>query len=73
MENPQMQDTLRDLTEQNQRMLVAMEDIRRAIDPFLGESTAKNESPERRLVHDVRNIVNELSLLRSLAETDEQA
>lgn len=73
MEDYQQNDKLRELSEQNERMHLAMDDIRRTIDPFLGEQAANIESPERRLVHDVRNIVNELGLLRALMEKDEDA
>jgi len=60
------------LSEENARMKETLEEIERAIAPFLEKR--KSSQPrkfEDQLLHDVRNILNELGLLRALMPDDE--
>lgn len=64
---------IRELTEENQRMRETLEEIDRAIEPFLQKHRqSQPRSFEQQLLHDVRNILNELGLLRALVPSDEE-
>ena len=53
-------------------MKSTLEEIERAIEPFLERrKSSQPRSFEEQLLHDVRNILNELGLLRALVPTDE--
>lgn len=62
-----------ELTEENRQMRAALEEIRTAIEPFLERrGPVPSRAPERQLVHDVRNILNELGLLRALVPGEDE-
>ena len=64
---------IRELTEENQRMRTTLEEIDRAIEPFLQKHRqSQPRSFEQQLLHDVRNILNELGLLRALVPSDDE-
>ena len=64
----------RQLGEENQRLRSTFEEIRRAIEPFVEKkSPSAPRTPEQQLIHDVRNVLNELGLLRALVPTDEES
>ena len=68
----ELEQKVKDLAEANQRMNAALEEIRRAIDQFLEKKApSANRAFEQQLVHDVRNVLNELGLLRALVPNDE--
>ncbi len=63
---------IRELTEENERMKATLQEIARAIEPFLEKrKPSQQRSFEQQLLHDVRNILNELGLLRALAPGDD--
>lgn len=71
MDDAQMQQELEKLT--TDQLKNALVEIREAIDPFLSANPSSQvRSFDRQLVHDVRNILNELGLLRALVPDDEQ-
>jgi hypothetical protein len=61
------------LTQENERLRAALEEIKAQIEPYLNaERGQAAERPfERQVVHDVRNILNELGLLRALVPNDD--
>lgn len=62
-----------ELTEENRQMRAALDEIRTAIEPFIERrGPVPSRSPERQLVHDVRNILNELGLLRALVPGEDE-
>lgn len=64
---------IQDLTDENQKLRAALDEIRTAIEPFLERhGPVPSRTPERQLVHDVRNILNELGLLRALVPGEEE-
>ena len=64
---------IEDLTEENKQMHAALDEIRTAIEPFLERSgPVPSRAPQRQLVHDVRNILNELGLLRALVPNEHE-
>lgn len=65
---PQQQDLL----EENRKLRQALDEISAVIQPYLGPKQAASRPPERQAVHDVRNLVNELGLLRALVPGDDE-
>ena len=64
---------IEELTEENRQMHLALDEIQTAIEPFIERSGAvASRAPQRQLVHDVRNILNELGLLRALVPDEEE-
>ena len=62
----------KELAEANARMRATLEEIQKAIEPFLGDhKTTHPRTFESQLLHDVRNILNELGLLRALVPGEE--
>jgi len=66
------QSTPEELAEENARLRKALDEIRDVIQPYLGPVQPTNRLPERQAVHDVRNLVNELGLLRALVPGDDE-
>lgn len=65
---------IRQLTEENQKMKVTLQEIERAIEPFLQKhKPSQPRSFEQQLLHDVRNILNELGLLRALVPSEDES
>ena len=65
--------SIEELAEENGRMGAALDEIRTAIEPFLERrGPVPSRAPERQLVHDVRNILNELGLLRALVPGEDE-
>lgn len=63
---------LRELSEENLRMKATLKEIEQAIAPFLERrKPSQPRSFEQQLIHDVRNILNELGLLRALVPADD--
>jgi hypothetical protein len=63
---------VQELTAENQRMKSTLQEIERAIEPFLQKNKpSQPRSFEQQLLHDVRNILNELGLLRALVPSDD--
>ena len=74
MSNSDQADKVRQLEEENRKLRSALDEVRRAIDPFLErKSPSAPRSAEQQLLHDVRNVLNELGLLRALVPTDEES
>jgi DUF438 domain-containing protein len=72
MDKGEVEQKLQVLSEENERMRAALQEIRHAIDPFLEQKKPSAvRTFEQQLVHDVRNILNELGLLRALVPNDE--
>jgi hypothetical protein len=72
MDNAELEQKLRELSEANERMRTTLDEVRRAIDPFLeAKKPSQPRAFEQQLLHDVRNILNELGLLRALVPNDE--
>lgn len=72
MDNNELALKVRLLTEENERLKMTFEEIRKAIAPFLEhKNPSMPRTPEQQLLHDVRNILNELGLLRALMPNDE--
>jgi uncharacterized protein YydD (DUF2326 family) len=62
------------LSEENLRLKNTLQEIERAIEPFLQKhKPSQPRSFEQQLLHDVRNILNELGLLRALVPSDEES
>ncbi len=54
------------LAEENARLKAALEDIQKAIEPFIERrKPTQSRTFEQQLLHDVRNVLNELGLLRA--------
>lgn len=67
------QQRVEELTAENRQLRATLDEIRVAIEPFLERrGPAPARTPERQLVHDVRNILNELGLLRALVPGEEE-
>ena len=72
MDNQELELKVQKLTAENERLKLTLEDIRKSIVPFLEhKNPSMPRTPEQQLVHDVRNILNELGLLRALMPDDE--
>jgi hypothetical protein len=72
MDNAELEQKVRELEDANTRMRAALDEVRRAIDPFLEKrNPSQPRTFEQQLIHDVRNVLNELGLLRALVPNDE--
>ena len=72
MAEEDLADKVQRLSEENARMKATLDEIERAIAPFLeNHAPSQQRKFEDQLLHDVRNILNELGLLRALMPDDE--
>ena len=63
---------IQQLSAENTRMRATLADIESAIEPFLDRrKPSQPRTFDQQLLHDVRNILNELGLLRALVSSDE--
>lgn len=60
------------LQDENAKLKATLDEIQRTIEPFLEKKKpSQPRTFEQQLLHDVRNILNELCLLRALVPGDE--
>lgn len=72
MDNLELSEKVRRLSDENERLKLTFEEIRTAIAPFVqNKKPSMARAAEQQLVHDVRNVLNELGLLRALVPDDE--
>jgi hypothetical protein len=67
MDQPDSDDMVRRLADENARLKATLHEVHSTIVSVLGERTAAPSRPfEQQLLHDLRNVLNELNLLRAL-------
>lgn len=72
MSQAELAERVQTLTQENERMRVTLQEIEQAISPFLERrKPSQMRTFEQQLLHDVRNILNELGLLRALVPSDD--
>ncbi len=74
MDQSDLNEKVRELSEENARLKAALEEVHSTIMSVLGERKATLSRPfEQQVLHDLRNILNELSLLRALVPDEESS
>ena len=72
MDQSDVNEKVRQLTEENARLKATLQEIHATVISVLGErKPTMSRSFEQQLLHDLRNILNELNLLRALVPDDE--
>lgn len=72
MDQSELNEKVRQLTEENNRLNATLQEVHRTIVSVMGErKSAVSRTFEQQLLHDLRNILNELNLLRALVPDEE--
>lgn len=72
MTEAELNERVRQLTEENARLKATLQEVRATIVSVIGErKPTKDRTFEQQLLHDLRNVLNELNLLRALVPDDE--
>ncbi|GEM_PF-6614904 len=72
MDASDLNEKVRQLTEENTRLKGTLQEVHTTIVSVLGERKAiPSRTFEQQLLHDLRNILNELNLLRALVPDEE--
>lgn len=73
MSDSELESKVRELTETNARLKATLDEIREQITPYIPKHPpTQNRTYEQQLLHDLRNVLNELGLLRALVPGDEE-
>ncbi len=68
----QKQMNAQQLAEENARLKAVLDEVQKAIEPFLERrKPTQLRSFDQQLLHDLRNVLNELGLLRALVPGEE--
>lgn len=72
MDQANLDDKVRELKEENARLKATLQEVHSTIISVLGERKPILSRPfEQQVLHDLRNILNELSLLRALVPDED--
>lgn len=72
MDQPDLNEKVRQLTEENTQLKATLQEVHKTVVSVMGErKSAVSRTFEQQLLHDLRNILNELNLLRALVPDEE--
>lgn len=72
MDQSDLSDKVRQLSEENARLKATLQEVHSTIVSVIGErKPTQPRTFEQQLLHDLRNILNELNLLRALVPDEE--